>query len=110
MTGEASATVAMAVEDVPEVSEDLEGDPTAKAPPRCPGCRVHVLAPPCGRLSSCTPGQVIARGGPDRPVVRPARTRWRPGQTRAQAAAVARAGRRLAHLPVTWKPADFLRS
>src|SRR5215470_720890 len=42
---EASASVAMAVEDVPEVSEDLEGDPTAKAPPRCPGCRVHVLAP-----------------------------------------------------------------
>src|SRR5215469_2346349 len=60
MTGEAPATVAMAVEDVPEVSEDLEGDPTAKAPPRCPGCRVHVLAPPCGRLSFSAPARSSA--------------------------------------------------
>src|SRR5215472_3354838 len=51
MTGEAPAPVAMAVDDVPQVSEDLEGDPTAKAPPRGPGCRAHVRAPPYGRLS-----------------------------------------------------------
>jgi hypothetical protein len=41
VTREAPAPVAMAVEDVPEVSEDLEGNRPAKAPPRCPGCRVH---------------------------------------------------------------------
>jgi hypothetical protein len=50
MTGKAPATVAMAVKDVPDVSDDLEGDPSAKAPPRCPGCRVHVLAPPSSRV------------------------------------------------------------
>src|SRR5262249_50087433 len=60
MACEAAAPVAMAVEDVPEVSEDLEGDPTAKAPPRCPGCRVHVLSPPRGRLCLGAPGRVIA--------------------------------------------------
>src|SRR5215472_17696303 len=72
MACEAAAPVAMAVEDVPEVSEDLEGDPTAKAPPRSPGCRVHVRAPPCSRLSFSAPGQVIARRKPDRPVMRKA--------------------------------------
>jgi hypothetical protein len=48
---EAPAPVAMAVEDVPEVSEDLEGNRPAKTPPRGPGCRVHALPPPRGRLS-----------------------------------------------------------
>ena len=60
MACEAPAPMAMAVEDVPEVSEDLEGDPTAKASPRCPRCRIHVLPPPCGRLRLDAPGQVTA--------------------------------------------------
>jgi hypothetical protein len=60
MACEAPAPMAMAVEDVPEVSEDLEGDPSAKASPRCPRCRIHVLTPPCGRLRLDAPGQVTA--------------------------------------------------
>jgi hypothetical protein len=60
MACEAPAPMAMAVEDVPEVSEDLEGDPTAKASPRFPRCRIHVLPPPCGRLRLDAPGQVTA--------------------------------------------------
>src|SRR5262249_41923167 len=51
VTREAPAPVAMAVEDVPEVSEDLEENRAAKAPPRCPGCRVHSSRlPPAGYL------------------------------------------------------------
>ena len=65
MACEAPAPMAMAVEDVPEVSEDLEGDPAAKASPRCPRCRIHALPPPCGRLRLDAPGQVTApQAGP----------------------------------------------
>jgi hypothetical protein len=60
VTREAPAPVAMAVEDVPKVSEDLEGNHAAQAPPRCPGSGVHA--------SRLTPGDYLAgcegfRGG-----------------------------------------------
>jgi len=55
MTCEAPASMAMAVEDVPEVSENLKGNRSAKALSRRSGCRIHALAPLKWRLSNLPP-------------------------------------------------------